>query len=171
MPRQAGKRCRCSDQRLVPWVGGDLPSREDAISSAIAMPHHRGAGDAGRKRRGATRCLQPGWHDGQRQEQKLRSSNPAQTMVQLSNHATAILGEYTSEARTSSLQACQNLEWAQKSVQFRSLASSPSRTVELLLSVVFRGQSGGGVITKLYDRLGPMCRTLSPSSFPSVGDP
>ncbi|KAL1713069.1 hypothetical protein EV715DRAFT_296422 [Schizophyllum commune] len=36
----------------------------------------------------------------------------------------------------------------------RPLASTPSRTVELLLSVVFRGQSGGGVITKLHDRLG-----------------
>ena len=34
------------------------------------------------------------------------------------------------------------------------LASTPSPTVELMLSVVFRGQSGGGVITKLHDRLG-----------------
>ena len=114
MPRQAGKQCRCSDQRLVPRVGmvGHLHlllGHGDAISSAIAMPYHLAtlAAIRARKRRRATQFLHCKWHGGQRQEQKLRSGNPAQTIVQLSNHATAILGEYTSEARTSSLHAYQ----------------------------------------------------------------
>ena len=52
MPRQAGKQCRCSDHRLVPRVGmvGHLHlllGHGDAISSAIAMPYHRVAGNSG----------------------------------------------------------------------------------------------------------------------------